>query len=120
MTSPIYKYIRGVGWVPEGARPEYQHEDLSIWVTSDGRRLKVVEMDDRHVLNARNMIARKLVKLRACDWCDGFREFECAECGFGKKERFESRIKAFDEELARRRLLVGFNGVIVIDTFDTF
>lgn len=109
MSEVNYKYVRGVGWVAETV-PVYQHDDLSTWTTKDGRILLVRDMGDSHVVNARNLVAKKLRALETCDWCENgwdlvFDE-ACVRCEGGKKERFKARIAAFDEELKRRRILV--------------
>lgn len=98
MSEVLYSYIKGKGWVAE---TQTSLGDILIWKTADGRRLKLTEMGDSHIINTRNMLQRRLNE-RINSFCCGF--LGCDRCTPGALDVLREQIRAFEAEFFRRRI----------------
>ena len=79
---------------------EFDGELFIIWTTKDGRRIWVRDMEDSHLINARNMMQRKLDQLEAD--IAAHPHLNQAFVYAYQIYHTEGWIKAFDEEIKRR------------------
>lgn len=59
-----YEYVKGQGWVALNPEARFQHEDMSLWRTGDGRIINVSDMTDSHIINAWKLLERRLAEGR--------------------------------------------------------
>lgn len=98
--EPTYSFKKGVGWVQEPVQITFDHTDLSVWTTGDGRVLRVVDMTNQHIINAIRKLERDPSNnLDNHNLASDI--FECPACE--KQTKLRTRIISLQNELNRRR-----------------